>query len=116
VFKSSHQQWYSDTHTAGEDLGHCPHLINSFKKQIGIDLSKDQMAIYCIHQAVEKAKIELWSISQMDINPPFTSSSASGTQHINEKLMHSQFESITASLSYGTLSTLARKHSMMLAW
>ncbi|KAF8257428.1 Hsp70 protein-domain-containing protein [Lactarius quietus] len=85
-----------DTHLGGEDFDIVliEHTINSFKKQTGINLSRDQMAIQHIHEA----KIELSSTSQMEINLPFISSRPSGPQHINEKLMHSQFESLTAPL------------------
>ena len=94
-----------DTHLGGEDFDIflVEHLIKSFKKQTGIDLSKDQMAIQRIREAAEKAKIELSSTSQTEINLPFISSGPSGPQHINEKLMRSQFESLTAPLIQRTV-------------
>jgi molecular chaperone DnaK len=70
------------------------HIINTFKKDTGIDLTKNQMAIQRIREASEKAKIELSSTSQTEINLPFISSSPSGPQHINQKLMRSQFEDL----------------------
>ena len=70
--------------------------MNSFKKQIGIDLSKGQMAIQRICEGAERAKIELSTATQTEINLPFISSGPSGPQHINKKLMRSQFESLTA--------------------
>ncbi|KAF8261879.1 heat shock protein 70 family [Lactarius quietus] len=93
-----------DTHLGGEDFDIVliEHTINSFKKQTGINLSGDQMAIQHIHEA----KIELSSTSQMEINLPFISSRPSGPQHINEKLMHSQFESLTAPLIQCTASKI----------
>jgi molecular chaperone DnaK len=94
-----------DTHLGGEDFDIVlvEHLINSFKKETGIDLSKDQMAIQRIREAAEKAKIELSSTSQTEINLPFISSGPSGPQHINEKLMRSQFEALTAPLIQRTV-------------
>ena len=94
-----------DTHLGGEDFDIVlvDHIINSFKKETGIDLSKDQMAIQCIREASEKAKIELSSTSQTEINLPFISSGPSGPQHINQKLLHSQFESLTGPLIQRTV-------------
>ncbi|KAF8266809.1 heat shock protein 70 [Lactarius quietus] len=94
-----------DTHLGGEDFDIVlvEHIINSFKKNTGIDLSNDQMAIQRIREAAEKAKIELSSTSQTEINLPFISSGPSGPQHINEKLMRSQFESLTAPLIQRTV-------------
>jgi molecular chaperone DnaK len=73
------------------------HIINSFK-ETGIDLAKDQIAIQRIREAAEKTKIELSSTSQTETNLPFISSGPSGPQHINQKLLCSQFESLTAPL------------------
>ncbi|KAH8984773.1 heat shock protein 70 [Lactarius hatsudake] len=94
-----------DTHLGGEDFDIVlvEHIINSFKKQTGIDLSGDQMAIQRIREAAEKAKIELSSTTQTEINLPFVSSGPSGPQHINEKLMRSQFEALTAPLIQRTI-------------
>ena len=89
-----------DTHLGGEDFDIVlvEHIINSFKKETGVDLAKDQMAIQRIREAAEKVKIELSSTSQTEINLPFISSGPSGLQHINQKLLRSQFESLTAPL------------------
>ncbi|KAI0260139.1 heat shock protein 70 [Gloeopeniophorella convolvens] len=94
-----------DTHLGGEDFDIVlvDHLINSFKKDTGIDLSKDQMAIQRIREAAEKAKIELSSTTQTEINLPFISSGPSGPQHINQRLLRSQFESLTAPLIQRTI-------------
>ena len=94
-----------DTHLGGEDFDIVlvEHIINSFKKETGIDLSKDQMAIQRIREAAEKAKIELSATSQTEINLPFISSGPSGPQHINQKLLRSQFESLTAPLVQRTV-------------
>lgn len=94
-----------DTHLGGEDFDVVlvDHIINSFKKETGIDLTKDQMAIQRIREAAEKAKIELSSTSQTEINLPFISSGPSGPQHINQKLLRSQFESLTGPLVQRTV-------------
>ena len=94
-----------DTHLGGEDFDVVlvDHIINSFKKETGIDLTKDQMAIQRIREASEKAKIELSSTSQTEINLPFVSSASSGPQHFNQKLLRSQFESLTAPLVQRTV-------------
>src|SRR6267154_6214097 len=94
-----------DTHLGGEDFDVVlvDHIINAFKKETGIDLTKDQMAIQRIREAAEKAKIELSSTSQTEINLPFISSGPSGPQHINQKLLRSQFESLTAPLVQRTV-------------
>ncbi|KAI0253651.1 heat shock protein 70 [Lactifluus subvellereus] len=94
-----------DTHLGGEDFDVVlvDHIITTFKKETGIDLTKDQMAIQRIREAAEKAKIELSSTSQTEINLPFISSGPSGPQHINQKLLRSQFESLTAPLIQRTV-------------
>jgi molecular chaperone DnaK len=94
-----------DTHLGGEDFDVVlvDHIINAFKKETGIDLTKDQMAIQRIREAAEKAKIELSSTSQTEINLPFISSGPTGPQHINQKLLRSQFESLTAPLIQRTV-------------
>jgi hypothetical protein len=94
-----------DTHLGGEDFDIVlvDHIINSFKKDMGIDLTKDQTAIQHIREASEKAKIELSSTSQTEINLPFISSDHSGRQHFSQKLTRSQFESLTARLVQRTV-------------
>lgn len=85
-----------DTHLGGEDFDIVlvEHLLNEFKKESGIDLSGDRMAIQRIREAAEKAKIELSSTTQTEINLPFITADASGPKHINTKLLRSQFESL----------------------
>jgi len=89
-----------DTHLGGEDfdISLVNHLLAEFKKESGIDLSEDRMAIQRIREAAEKAKIELSSTSQTEINLPFITADASGPKHINLKLMRSNFESLTGPL------------------
>jgi len=73
-------------------------LIDKFKSSTGIDLSKDKMAIQRIQEGAEKAKIELSSTSETEINLPFITANDAGPQHLLEKLSRSEFEKITADL------------------
>ncbi len=94
-----------DTHLGGEDFDIVlvEHLLKEFKKDSGMDLSKEPMAIQRIREAAEKAKIELSSTSQTEINLPFIAADASGPKHINTKILRSQFESLVAPLIQRTL-------------
>jgi molecular chaperone DnaK len=85
-----------DTHLGGEDfdIALVRHLVQQFKKDSGIDLSGDRMAIQRIREAAEKAKMELSSALQTDINLPFITADASGPKHINQKMTRAQFESL----------------------
>ncbi|THU77440.1 heat shock protein 70 [Dendrothele bispora CBS 962.96] len=89
-----------DTHLGGEDFDIVlvDHILNEFKKESGIDLAGDRMAIQRIREAAEKAKIELSSTTQTEINLPFITADASGPKHINTKLLRSQFESLVEPL------------------
>ncbi|KAI8916558.1 heat shock protein 70 family [Powellomyces hirtus] len=89
-----------DTHLGGEDFDNTMvrYIVNEFKKQEGIDIGKDRMALQRVREAAEKAKIELSATSQTDINLPFITADATGPKHINMKLTRSQFESLTKSL------------------
>ncbi|MDA9728475.1 molecular chaperone DnaK [Acidimicrobiaceae bacterium] len=73
-------------------------LIDKFKSSTGIDLSKDKMAIQRVQEGAEKAKIELSSTSETEINLPFITANDAGPQHLLEKLSRSEFEKITADL------------------
>ena len=73
-------------------------LIDKFKSSTGIDLSKDKMAVQRIQESAEKAKIELSSTSETEINLPFITANDAGPQHLLEKLSRSEFEKITADL------------------
>lgn len=94
-----------DTHLGGEDFDVVlvDFLLNEFKKETGVDLKNDRMAIQRIREAAEKAKIELSSTAQTEINLPFITADASGPKHINTKLMRSQFESLVAPLVQRTV-------------
>ena len=73
-------------------------LIDKFKSSTGIDLSIDKMAIQRVQEGAEKAKIELSSTSETEINLPFITANDAGPQHLLEKLSRSEFEKITADL------------------
>jgi len=73
-------------------------LIEKFKSSTGIDISNDKMAIQRIKEGAEKAKIELSSTIETEINLPFITANDSGPQHLLEKLSRSEFEKITADL------------------
>ncbi|KAF8918192.1 heat shock protein 70 [Mucidula mucida] len=94
-----------DTHLGGEDFDIVlvNHILQGFKAETGIDLHGDVMAIQRIREAAEKAKIELSSTTQTDINLPFITADASGPKHINQKLLRSQFESLVAPLVQRTV-------------
>ncbi|KAG0639537.1 heat shock 70 kDa protein, mitochondrial precursor [Tuber brumale] len=85
-----------DTHLGGEDfdIALVRYLVSHFRRETGIDLSDDRMAIQRIREAAEKAKIELSSALQTDINLPFITADASGAKHINMKMTRSHFESL----------------------
>lgn len=99
-----------DTHLGGEDFDIVlvRHLVQQFKKDSGIDLSGDRMAIQRIREAAEKAKMELSSAVQTDINLPFITADASGPKHINSKLTRAQFEALVDPLIQKTIEP-ARK-------
>jgi len=89
-----------DTHLGGDDFDQkiIEWLIAEFKKQEGIDLSKDQMALQRLKEAAEKAKIELSSAQETDINLPFITADASGPKHLNIKLSRSRMEELVSDL------------------
>lgn len=89
-----------DTHLGGDDFDQMviDHLVEAFKKSDGIDLSKDQMALQRLKEAAEKAKIELSSAQETDINLPFITADASGPKHMNLKLSRSKLEELTHDL------------------
>ncbi|KAF9464963.1 heat shock protein 70 [Collybia nuda] len=94
-----------DTHLGGEDFDVVlvEYLLNEFKKETGVDLKGDRMAIQRVREAAEKAKIELSSTAQTEVNLPFITADASGPKHINTKLLRSQFESLVGPLVQRTV-------------
>jgi len=99
-----------DTHLGGEDFDIVlvRHLVQQFKKEQGIDLSNDRMAIQRIREAAEKAKIELSSSLQTDINLPFITADSSGPKHINMKLSRSQLEQLVDPLISKTVEPVRK--------
>ncbi|KAF7509633.1 hypothetical protein GJ744_007671 [Endocarpon pusillum] len=99
-----------DTHLGGEDfdITLVRHLVQQFKKDSGIDLSNDRMAIQRIREAAEKAKIELSSSLQTDINLPFITADASGPKHINQKLSRAQLEGLIDPLIAKTIDPVRK--------
>ena len=73
-------------------------LVEKFKSSTGIDLSEDKMAMQRIKEGAEKAKIELSSTTETEINLPFITANDAGPQHLLEKLSRSEFEKITSDL------------------
>jgi len=85
-----------DTQLGGDDIDDIiiDWLISEFKKDQGVDLSKDQMALQRLKEAAEKAKIELSSTPKTDINLPFITADNSGPKHLNLELTRANFESM----------------------
>jgi len=83
-----------DTHLGGDDFDQkiIDWLVESFKKDQGIDLSSDKLALQRLKEGAEKAKIELSTAMESEINLPFITSDASGPKHLNYKLSRAQFE------------------------
>lgn len=89
-----------DTHLGGDDFDKkvIDYLIEEFKKDQGIDLGKDQMALQRLKEEAEKAKKELSGKLEVDINIPFITADASGPKHLNVKLTRSKFEQLIGDL------------------
>ncbi|HDJ30429.1 molecular chaperone DnaK [bacterium] len=85
-----------DTHLGGDDFDQkiMDWLVEQFKKDQGIDLSKDKLALQRLKEAAEKAKIELSTTLETEINLPFITSDASGPKHLYYKLTRAQFENL----------------------
>jgi molecular chaperone DnaK len=89
-----------DTHLGGEDfdLRLIDYLADEFKKDQGIDLRKDKMALQRLKEAAEKAKMELSTSMETDINLPFITADASGPKHMNLKVSRAKLESLIRDL------------------
>jgi len=94
-----------DTSLGGEDFDGVlqRHLIDLFKKETGIDVSNDKMALQRLKEASEKAKIELSSTTQTDIDLPFLTADKTGPKHLKTKITRSKFESLMEELLNRTL-------------
>jgi molecular chaperone DnaK len=86
-----------DTHLGGDDIDELVirWLVEEFKKDQGIDVSSDRMVMQRLKEAAEKAKIELSTVMETEINLPFLTADAAGPKHLNIKLTRSQFEKLT---------------------
>merc|ERR1719150_2747117 len=89
-----------NTFLGGEDFDNhlLNHLVQEFKKEQGIDLTKDNMALQRVREAAEKAKVELSSSLQTDVNLPYLTMDATGPKHMNMKLTRAKFEQIVGDL------------------
>ena len=94
-----------DTFLGGEDFDNCvvEYLIAEFKKDNGIDLKSDKLALQRLKEAAEKAKIELSSAEQTDINLPFITADKTGPKHINLKLTRAKLEALVEDLIAKTI-------------
>ncbi len=94
-----------DTHLGGDDFDQTliKWIVGEFKKQEGIDLSKDTLALQRIKEAAEKAKIELSSAIDTEVNQPFITSDANGPKHLLIKLSRAKLEELTQTLVEKTL-------------
>src|SRR2546427_397986 len=94
--KSTH----GDTQLGGDDWDQrvMDWLVQSFKSKEGVDLSQDKMAVQRLKEAAEKAKIELSSVAQTQINLPFITATSEGPKHLDEQLTRAKFQELTADL------------------
>jgi molecular chaperone DnaK len=94
-----------DTHLGGDNLDQrvIDWIVAEFKKSDGIDLSKDRMALQRLKEAAEKAKMELSTVMETDINLPFITADQSGPKHLQQKLSRAKFEQIVEDLLQKTV-------------
>ena len=94
-----------DTHLGGDNIDQriIEWINNEFKKTDGIDLSKDRMALQRLKEAAEKAKMELSSVMETDINLPFVTADATGPKHLQMKLTRAKFEQLVDDLLQRTV-------------
>jgi len=102
-----------DTHLGGDNLDHriIDWLVDNFKKDYGIDLSQDKMALQRLRDASEKAKIELSSTQSTDINLPFITADSSGPKHMQYNLTRAKFEQMVEDLVQKTKGPCQRAMS-----
>jgi len=101
--KSTH----GDTHLGGDDFDQkiIDWIVSEFKKQEGIDLSKDQMALQRLKESAEKAKHELSTTMQTEINQPFITTDANGPKHLNLSMSRAKLEELVGDLAKKTLDS-----------
>ncbi|MBM4334937.1 MAG: molecular chaperone DnaK [Deltaproteobacteria bacterium] len=94
-----------DTHLGGDDFDDrvIRYLVEEFKKDQGVDLGKDPMAMQRLKEAAEKAKIELSTVTETEINLPYVTADASGPKHMNLRLSRAKFEQLIEDLVQRTL-------------
>ncbi len=94
-----------DTSLGGDDVDHViiDWLIEEFKKDTGLDVSKDKLVLQRLKEAGEKAKIELSSVMESDINLPFLTADAAGPKHLNVKLTRSKLDAMISDLVNSTI-------------
>jgi len=90
-----------DTHLGGDDYDQkvVNWLIDEFRKDQGIDLGKDRQALQRLKEAAEKAKVELSSMSETEVNLPFITADASGPKHLQIRMSRAKFEQLTSDLT-----------------
>ena len=100
-----------DTHLGGDDIDQTiiDWLIKEFKNDTGIDVSSDKMVLQRLKEAAEKAKIDLSSVFETDINLPFLTADQAGPKHLNVKLSRAKLESMIEDIVERTLSRAARR-------
>ena len=89
-----------DTHLGGDDIDQrlISYLVEEFKKEQGIDLRNDKLSLQRLKEAAEKAKIELSSVAETEINLPYITADASGPKHLNIKITRAKLESLCSDL------------------
>ncbi len=99
-----------DTHLGGDDFDQkiIDWLVQEFKKDQGIDLSKDPMALQRLKEAAEKAKMELSSTMQTDVNLPFITATQEGPKHLNYTLTRAKFEQLADDLIQRTIPPMEK--------
>ncbi|ODP96429.1 molecular chaperone DnaK [Salinivibrio sp. SS2] len=97
-----------DTHLGGEDFDNrlITYLVDEFKKEQGIDLRQDPLAMQRLKEAAEKAKIELSSAQQTDVNLPYVTADATGPKHMNIKVTRAKLESLVEDLVQRSLEPM----------
>ncbi|CDU07341.1 Chaperone protein dnaK [Vibrio coralliirubri] len=97
-----------DTHLGGEDFDNrmINYLVDEFKKEQGIDLKADPLAMQRVKEAAEKAKIELSSTTQTDVNLPYVTADTTGPKHMNIKVTRAKLESLVEDLVQRSLEPL----------
>ncbi|PSQ71135.1 MAG: molecular chaperone DnaK [Bacteroidetes bacterium QH_9_67_14] len=101
---------FGDTHLGGDDLDQrlMDHLAGEFKKDTGIDLKKDNMALQRLREAAEKAKIELSASQQTTVNLPYITATDEGPQHLNVNVTRATFEELISDLVERTIEPMKK--------